>query len=205
VPRIRTPLVTIPSTFAGSEANGASAVNSSDSLGKRVLYHSTLTPVATIIDADILRTTPKGILLASAMNCINHCVEGVSSRNSSAESRLLLETLLPSFVSECDQISGEAPPASSYSNGSMLSVLIGSMLPSVWLGVCHAIGHVLGAQYSISHGLSHSILAPESVRLRSSEIAERHESLLRSLGMLGSSEELAEWLRTIARQWELPS
>ncbi len=201
LPGSKLPIVTVPSTLAGSEANGAAGFTDLETGRKRVLADPTLFPTAVLIDETILSTTPREIFLGSMMNALNHCVEGLSSRRSNVVSEALLTKAFVELVASTPT----RPPAHhDRVRASMASVMAGIGLSGSWLGLAHAIGHALGARYRVPHGWCHAVMAGEVIRFNSSVSRSKHERIAAMIGIEPSSEALASWMDARSEAWGLP-
>lgn len=192
--------VTVPTTLSGSEANGAAGF-AMGSDGKRVLADDSLLPRAVLIDREILATTPERIFRASAMNALNHGVEGLASRGRSPVTSAILRGAFRELAA-ATATDGDDP--FQRERAAVMSALTGTSLPGTWLGLAHAIGHVLGARYAAAHGDCHAVVAGAVVRFNAPAAARHHEEACAVLGLSGSSDALAAWLDTRADAWALP-
>ncbi len=202
LPATPLPVVTIPTTFAGSEANGAAGFTDEAEHRKRVVASRSLTPRAVLVDGAALATTPTDILRGSAMNAINHCVEGLASRRRHIVSEALLAKALGELAAASDALGPDRPDA--LTRASVASAVAGIGLTGSWLGLAHAIGHVVGARTGVPHGWCHAVLAGPIVRFNAAVRPEGHEIAASVLGVGRSSEQLAEWLDALASRWQLP-
>jgi alcohol dehydrogenase len=196
------PIVTVPTTLAGSEANGAAGFTPIEEPRKRVLSDRSITPQAVLIDSALLRSTPRDIMHGSAMNALNHCVEGLASRRRNLLAQSLLSTALLelSFASQDLDSAADAQ----WERLGTASALAGLGLTGSWLGLGHALGHVIGARYRVPHGYCHAVLAGAAVRFNASVAGDRHADAAGLLGLAPSSEALAQWLDDRAASWNLP-
>ncbi|MBW3664298.1 MAG: iron-containing alcohol dehydrogenase [Actinobacteria bacterium] len=192
--------VTVPTTLSGSEANGAAGFAAGPD-GKRVLADDSLLPRAVLIDREILATTPERIFRASAMNALDHGVEGLASRGRSPVTAAILRGALRELAAAT---ATDSDDPSQRERAVVMSALIGTSLPGTWLGLAHAIGHVLGARYAAAHGDCHAIVAGAVVRFNAPAAAPSHEEACAVLGLSGSSDALAAWLDARADAWSLP-
>jgi alcohol dehydrogenase class IV len=204
LPGPKVPIVTIPTTLSGSEANGAAGY--AESGGKRVLADVSLTPAAVLVDGEYAARTPHDLYLGSLMNALNHCVEGLASRRSSLFTVALFRSGLQELASCADALNAR-PEAKLYERAGVASALVGLGLPGSWLGLAHAIGHVIGASFGAPHGWCHAVIAPAVVRFNAAEpaAAVAHAVAADAVGVTASSDALAAWLGSRAASWGLPT
>lgn len=194
------PIITIPTTYAGSEANGAAGFSAQGR--KRVVAARGLAPRAVLVDGAALATTPREIIWGSAMNAINHCVEGLASRRR----HIVSEALLGKALQELAAASGDLGPTRPdvLVRASVASAAAGIGLTGSWLGLAHALGHVIGAHYQVPHGWCHAVLAGSVVRFNAEARPAGHILAASLLGVGSSSDALADWLDGLADRWQLP-
>jgi|GEM_PF-4465870 alcohol dehydrogenase len=204
LPGPKIPIVTIPSTLSGSEANGAGGFAVEGR--KRVLADPSLTPTAVLIDHEVLASTPREIFLGSVTNAIDHCVEGLVSRRSDLVTSGLLGSALPELA-EAGTLVATQPAPDVFERLGVASAVTGIALPGCWLGLAHAIGHVIGASSAAPHGACHAVVAGTVVRFNAEEddIAAAYRRTSSLLGLEADPEALADWLDSLAGAWDLPA
>src|SRR5690606_20769333 len=84
------------------------------------------------------------------------------------------------------------------------SVLTGAVMSSTWLGIAHAVGHVLGATYGVPHGACHAVMAGACIRFNAGVAGAAHARAAATLGLAGGSDALADWMDSRAERWGLP-
>ncbi|HEY4280940.1 MAG TPA: iron-containing alcohol dehydrogenase [Conexibacter sp.] len=206
LPGEKVPIVTIPTTLSGAEANGAAGYATEG--GKRVLADLSLTPTAVLVDGELAAATPREIYLGSVMNAVNHCVEGLASRRSSLFTTALFRSGLGELAAVSESLAASGLDAASCERAGVASALIGVGLPGSWLGLAHAIGHVIGGVHGVPHGWCHAVIAPAVVRFNAGDpaAARAHADAARVLSLDdGDSAALAAWLRATADAFALPA
>jgi len=204
LPGEKVPLVTVPSTLSGSEANGSAGFTSYGSKGKRVLSDPSLVPRAVVLDPQLAAGVSPVVLLGSVMNALDHCVEALASRRRNPVSDFLVGAALRdlgSLDTEDDGTLGTKALASALTASSMT----GTGMAGTWLGIAHAVGHVVGATYGVAHGAVHAAVAGACVRFNAEVASAAHRRAATSLGVDGGSDALADWLERRAHSWALPT
>lgn len=197
-------LVTVPTTLAGSEANGAAGFTPRASRNKRVLSDPSLVPIAVLVDGSLAATTPPRVYLGSAMNALNHCVEGIASRRQDRVSQVMLGSALRELATATQSVA-DGGGIDAFERAGIASAIAGAGLSATWLGIAHAMGHVIGARYRVAHGLCHAVLAGEAVRYNALIASHLHAIAGAAIGIDSDSDALADWLDARARAWGLPT
>jgi alcohol dehydrogenase len=74
----------------------------------------------------------------------------------------------------------------------LASHLAGVAFASTGLGICHAIGHALGGQFGIAHGVALTLVLPQVLRFNSPVCEERLAEVAFAFGA-GDTAKSAEW------------
>lgn len=174
----RTPIITVPTTLSGAEANvgyitvdGQSATDSPSR------------PVTAILDAELARHTPRELFLSSGFNGLHHCFEGTYStqRNLLADgvylhaARLLVQAL-PGVAADPDDLEARG-------RALLGGYLSGLMIESTWLGIGHALCHGLQSVCGTPHGLNNTVMLTRAIRYNLAVAADRIASLAPALGV----------------------
>lgn len=204
IPGNKLPLITVPSTFSGSESNGSAGFADPESHGKRVISDPSLVPHAVVIDPSLYLSVDWSVLMGSLMNAINHCIEGMASRRQSTVSDFLLPQALRKF-SLLEIVRTPAWSEPEASDAATASAMAGIGLSGTWLGIAHAVGHVLGSTFGVPHGWCHAVMAGPCIRFNSSTASDAHSAAARMAGLENTtSEGLADWVDALSDALGLP-
>ena len=72
--------ISVPTTIAGGEFSATAGVTNEKTKVKEVLRHPLLMPRAVILDPGSAVHTPEWLLLSTGIRAVDHCVEGICSR-----------------------------------------------------------------------------------------------------------------------------
>lgn len=148
------PLICIPTTSGtGSEVNFWSVITDKER-GKKIIIMSPLIMASlAVIDPNITRTMPKGLTAETGVDCLAHCIEGYVSK---------ITPFHPYYsglaLAGVKLVGNSLRKA--YNNGDDLNARMEMSMAAIdggiafakGLGLGHAIGHAVGAQYHVSHG-----------------------------------------------------
>ena len=164
-PQDPTPLVVVPTTFAGADVSSGGSIEvlaKEDSpTGQPIRTSGPLMPIALLYDPALFETTPMGALSGSAMNGFNKGIETLYARNATPITdgtaihglRLLTEAL-PRLAAE-----GDDPDA-------MDRAVVGIVLVQYRrrTSIVHAFGHGFSRRYDLQQGMAHAICVPHVLR-----------------------------------------
>src|SRR5215472_3464011 len=187
------PLVAVPTTAGtGAETNAFGVIT--DPLARRKFYVGgpTSLPAAAILDPDLTLGLPPAATAATGMDALVHALEsGMSLRANPWSEGIALQAIrmvsafLPRAVA--DGTDREAR-----SQMLLASHLAGVAFASTGLGICHAIGHALGGQFGIVHGVALTLVLPHALRFNGPVCEERLAEAAFALGA-GDTAKSAEW------------
>lgn len=153
-----TPVIVIPTTFAGADLSGGGSIQVLDAAesptGQPIQASGTVMPEAVLYDPDLFDTTPTGALAGSAMNGFNKGIETAYANDASpitdATSVKGLRLLRESFIKL-----GEDRSA-------MDGAVQGTILVQFRRrgSVIHAFGHGFARHYPLQQGVVHGVMAP---------------------------------------------
>ena len=155
---------------------------------KHPLVDEALLPDWAILDPDLLRDLPKGLVADAGMDVISHDLEAVAAKNASPFSdalaagsfRLCLRHLPASFEGDVS-VRGTLHAA---------AAMAGMAFDHAGLGVCHALAHALGGAFHVAHGRLNGRLLPAVLAFNAEACLSRYADLARSAGLEGATDRL---------------
>ncbi len=202
------PIITIPFTASGAEVTGSFGIRGAD--GYKMLFSDPqVASRVVLLDPALNVSVPASIMLSTAMNGLAHCVEGLySSARSPISSALALHTL-PLFARAMRAIRAEPVEQAHRADLLTAGVMSGMVLASARSCLHHAICHVIGAKYGVSHGNANSAILPHAVRFNLPAAVGPLSLMGQSLGLTGTSEEdralaAVQWIEQLQRDLGVP-
>src|SRR5262249_28458935 len=132
------------------------------------------------------RHTPMWLFLSTGIRAVDHCVEGVCSRESSPygdASALHGLALLTRGLSRVKANPADMTARLDCQLGSWLSMA--ALAAGVPMGASHGIGYVLGAVFDIPHGHTSCIMLPSVMRWNKPANADRQATVAAAMGQPG--------------------
>ncbi|QPF84680.1 iron-containing alcohol dehydrogenase [Bradyrhizobium genosp. L] len=185
-PEMKPPLVrqiSVPTTIAGGEFSSIAGVTNEAKRQKEMLRHPLVMPRATILDPELSVHTPDWLFLSTGIRAVDHCVEGICSREANpygdAQALKGLEMLaqgLPRVKADPKDISARMD----CQIGTWLS--IGPLAAGVPMGASHGIGYVLGAEFDVPHGYTSCVMLPAVMHWNKRDNADRQALIAAVMG-----------------------
>lgn len=181
------PILVVPTTLAGADLSMIGGVTSRrDGLIRGGVYDERLMPDALWYDPKLFRTTPDGVLCASAMNGFDKAIETVYA-----------ETATPitdgTAVRALRYLTAGLPDlgAGKRDDKTMRNVVVGTILAQygcsradgLTLSLIHAFGHGIARGYDIQQGGAHGIIAPHALEYLFSNVDAERTLLAEGFGI----------------------
>jgi maleylacetate reductase len=178
--------VSVPTTIAGGEFSALAGVTNPRTKVKEMLRHERVIPRAVILDPAVTVHTPLWLWLSTGIRAVDHCVEGLCSREAHpyADAQALkglsmLTEALPRVKADPHDLDARMD----CQIGTWLSM--GPLSSGVPMGASHGIGYVLGAAFDVPHGYTSCVMLPSVMRWNKSANAERQALVSAAMGQPG--------------------
>ena len=183
-PKVRQ--ISIPTTIAGGEFSAIAGVTNVATKVKEMLRHELTMPRVVILDPSITVHTPQWLFLSTGIRAVDHCVEGICSREAHpyADAQALKGlSMLASGLPRVKQDPRDLDARMDCQIGTWLST--GPLTSGVPMGASHGIGYVLGAAYGVPHGYTSCVMLPSVMRWNKSVNADRQALVAEAMGQKG--------------------
>jgi alcohol dehydrogenase class IV len=151
------PLITVPTTLAGSEFGPGGAYTGD---GHKSFFGAPgLASAISIYDARCFRSTPAGILCSTGMNGLAHCLESAYVPNGTPYLRALGETATRLYTRWLPERAA-GNDGDEVLQGLMDAAILGALAYEARAGLHHAICHALGGMLGIPHAAANAVLLP---------------------------------------------
>ena len=200
-PRVRQ--ISVPTTIAGGEFSAIAGVTNTATHVKEALRHALTMPRAVILDPAITVHTPEWLFLSTGIRAVDHCVEGICSREANPYGDAQALHGLAMLAKALPRVKADAHDLDARMDcqiGTWLST--GPLASGVPMGASHGIGYVLGAVHGVPHGYTSCVMLPYVMRWNKSANAERQALVAAAMGRSG--EDLADVLDGFIRDLGLP-
>ena len=192
--------ISVPTTIAGGEFSAIAGVTDVRSKVKETVRHELVMPRAAILDPAVTVHTPQWLFLSTGIRALDHCVEGLCSREAHpyADAQALkglsmLAQALPRVKADPRDLDARMD----CQIGTWLSM--GPLSSGVPMGASHGIGYVLGAVFDVPHGYTSCVMLPSVMRWNSRDNAERQALVAAAMGQPGrdAADVLDDFIRSL--------
>jgi maleylacetate reductase len=178
--------ISVPTTIAGGEFSAAAGVTNARTKVKEMLRHPLTIPRAVILDPAITVHTPEWLFLSTGIRAVDHCVEGLCSREAHPYADAQAQKGLSMLAQALPRV--KANPADLDARmdcqiGTWLSM--GALSAGVPMGASHGIGYVLGAVFDVPHGYTSCVMLPSVMRWNKQANADRQALVAEAMGQPG--------------------
>ncbi|MBS5681737.1 MAG: bifunctional acetaldehyde-CoA/alcohol dehydrogenase [Clostridium sp.] len=159
------------SAGTGSEVTPFAVITDETTGQKYPLADYELLPKMAIVDADMMMNAPKGLTSASGIDALVHSIEAyVSMMATEFTDGLAIEAIktifeyLPRAYEE-----GVNDPIAREKMANA-ATMAGMAFANAFLGICHSMGHKLGAYHHLPHGVTVGLVLDEVMRFNAEEV-----------------------------------
>jgi maleylacetate reductase len=190
VPDLKAPAVrqiSVPTTIAGGEFSAIAGVTNLRTRVKESLRHPLLMPRATILDPAITLHTPEWLFLSTGIRAVDHCVEGLCSREAHPYGDAQALKGLSMLAQGLPRVKADPRDLDARMDcqiGTWLST--GPLTSGVPMGASHGIGYVLGSAHGVPHGYTSCVMLPAVMRWNRPDNAERQTLVAAAMGRPGA-------------------
>ena len=175
--------IAVPTTLSAGEFSAISGVTDERTKVKELFRHPRIIPAAVVLDPAITVHTPEWLFLSTGIRAVDHCVEGICSREAHpyADAQALRGLgLLADGLARAKADPSDLRARLDCQIGSWLSM--GPLASGVPMGASHGIGYVLGAAFGVPHGHTSCIMLPAVMRWNKAANAERQAMAAAAMG-----------------------
>ncbi|UZN05274.1 bifunctional acetaldehyde-CoA/alcohol dehydrogenase [Cellulomonas sp. S1-8] len=162
-------LVCIPTTSGtGAEVTPFAVISDPDAGKKYPLADYALTPTVAIIDPVLTAKMPRSLAADSGFDALTHAIEAfVSVYANDFTDGMALQAIRLIFDNLAQSVNGEpTDPATKDAREKMhnAGTIAGMAFGNAFLGIVHAMAHVVGSTYHLVHGRTNATLLPHVIR-----------------------------------------
>src|SRR6202142_4106105 len=185
-PDIKAPTVrqmSVPTTIAGGEFSAMAGVTNLRTKVKETVRHELVIPRAAILDPAVTVHTPQWLFLSTGIRAVDHCVEGLCSREAHPYADAQAPKGLSMLTQALPRVKADPRDLDARMDcqiGPWLSM--GPLSSGVPMGASHGIGYVLGAEFNVPHGYTSCVMLPSVMRWNKSANAERQALVSAAMG-----------------------
>ena len=197
--------VAVPtSAGTGSEVTPFAVITDETTGQKYPLADYELLPKMAIVDCDMMMNSPKGLTSASGIDALVHSIEAYASMMATEfTDGLALEAIKIIFKYLPRAYENGADDPEAREKMANAATMAGMAFANAFLGICHSMGHKLGAYHHLPHGVTVALVLNQVMRFNSAEVPtkmgtfpqydhphtlRRYAEIAESLGLKGAND-----------------
>ena len=159
------------SAGTGSEVTPFAVITDETTGQKYPLADYELLPKMAIVDADMMMNAPKGLTSASGIDALVHSIEAyVSMMATEFTDGLAIEAIKTIFEYLPRAYEEGANDPEAREKMANAATMAGMAFANAFLGICHSMGHKLGAYHHLAHGVTVGLVLDEVMRFNAEEV-----------------------------------
>ena len=159
------------SAGTGSEVTPFAVITDEKTGQKYPLADYELLPKMAIVDADMMMNAPKGLTSASGIDALVHSIEAyVSMMATEFTDGLAIEAIKTIFEYLPRAYEEGANDPIAREKMANAATMAGMAFANAFLGICHSMGHKLGAYHHLPHGVTVGLVLDEVMRFNAEEV-----------------------------------
>ena len=159
------------SAGTGSEVTPFAVITDETTGQKYPLADYELLPKMAIVDADMMMNAPKGLTSASGIDALVHSIEAyVSMMATEFTDGLAIEAIKTIFEYVPRAYEEGANDPIAREKMANAATMAGMAFANAFLGICHSMGHKLGAYHHLAHGVTVGLVLDEVMRFNAEEV-----------------------------------
>ena len=162
------------SAGTGSEVTPFAVITDEQTGQKYPLADYELLPKMAIVDSNMMMNAPKGLTSASGIDALVHSIEAyVSMMSTEFTDGLALEAIKIIFEYLPRAYKNGANDPEAREKMANAATMAGMAFANAFLGICHSMGHKLGAYHHLAHGVTVGLVLDEVMRFNSAEVPNK--------------------------------
>lgn len=197
------PLILVPTTFGtGSEANGFSVMTNPANGDKKSLRSPALVATASIVDPDLMRTMPSGVIAANGCDMLCHCIEAYTANNAQPFTDALALYAIPLIANNIVSLYHGEGTDEQWAKVCLAGTIGGMIINTAGVGLGHAMEHPVSGLKNITHGKGLAAIEPATIEATYQYNRFKYGRIARVLGGF-TAEDCAPRMKTLLRDLDL--
>ena len=162
------------SAGTGSEVTPFAVITDETTGQKYPLADYELLPKMAIVDANLMMNAPKGLTSASGADALVHAIEAYASMMATEfTDGLAIEAIKTIFEYLPRAYENGANDPEAREKMANAATMAGMAFANAFLGICHSMGHKLGAYHHLPHGITVALVLDNVMRFNSAEVPNK--------------------------------
>ena len=179
--------IAVPTTLSGAEFSDLGGCSDTRFGTKHGYTGALIGPAAVILDPRITLHTPDRLWLSTGVRAVDHAVEALCSVNAQPLIDATSLRALALLARSLDAYTRDPADLDARLEGQMGAWLAATSIRRTEYGASHGIGHALGADAGVPHGITSCVLLPTVMRYNAEACPAQMAEIAAALGQPGRS------------------
>ena len=178
------PIVAVPTTAGtGSETNTFGVITNPELHRKFYVGHASVQPRVAILDPNLTLGLPPRPTAAAGIDAFTHALEALASRHANPYADGIALQVIRMVATWLPKAVADGSDTEARSQMLLAAHLAGLAFRTTGLGICHGLGHPLGARLGAAHGLTLAIMLPHIMRFNLPVRADKYAQVAFAMGV----------------------
>ena len=197
------PIIQVPTTFGtGSESNGFAVMTNPGNGDKKSLRSPALVATASIVDPDLMRTMPSGVIAANGCDMLCHCIEAFTANNAQPFTDALALYAIPLIANNIVSLYRGEGTDEQWSKVCLAGTIGGMVINTAGITLGHAMEHPVSGLKDVTHGRGLAAIEPTAIEATYRYNRFKFGRVARMLGGF-TAEDCAPRMRTLLKDLDL--
>lgn len=178
--RTSLPIVSVPTTFAGSEATDVWGMTKDER--KITGSDPRVLPRVVVYDASLSKGLPRRLAISSGLNAVAHAVDGMWAPRADPVNRALGTEGLRALIPGLERLAADPDDVEGREQTLYGAYLAAVAFASAGSGMHHKICHTLGGAYGLPHAETHAVVLPYVVHFNADAAPDAEVRVAAALG-----------------------
>ncbi|GGJ65631.1 maleylacetate reductase [Streptomyces brasiliensis] len=192
------PLITVPTTYAGSEATNVWGLTAGET--KTTGVDNRVLPASIVYDASLLTSLPGDMTVASGLNALAHSVDAMWGPRADPIDQVLAQEGTRGLAAGLPLVAADSASIDGIEQTLYGAYLSAVAFASAGSGMHHKICHVLGGMFNLPHAQTHAVVLPHVLAFNAPNAPEAERRIAAAFG----SATATEGLRALRERLDAP-
>ena len=195
--------ITVPTTLSGAEFSDLAGGTDTRTGVKHGFTGKFIGSASVILDPDMTLATPDQLWLSTGVRAIDHAVEAMCAVNAQPFTDALAVRAIAMLQTSLRRYMTDPQDQEARLNAQMGAWLAATSIRRVHYGASHGLGHALGADSGVPHGITSCVLLPSVMRYNQPYCAKPLQEIAVAFG--DASRPAADQLQALIAELKLPT
>lgn len=178
------PVIALPTTAGtAAEVTINYVITDEENIKKMVCVDPNDIPVLSIVDAELMKSMPRGLTAATGMDALTHAIEGYITKGAWEMSDMFELKAINMIAKHLPAVVADPSNLEARDGMAVAQYIAGMGFSNVGLGLVHGMAHPLGAFFDIPHGVANALLLPIVMQYNATSAIDKFSDIAKALGV----------------------